>query len=139
MAKHRSHSVEFKRQVAQAYLSGESLHGLAKQHDLSRNLIRIWVAKLEAGEFEGDAHAADVLQTYEAKIAALERMVAEAMGLVQAQPAAWQVHTGTQIRPEHKELYAAVEKDRFLALLHKWQQIIERAREIGMPVVCFGD
>jgi transposase-like protein len=75
MAKHRSHSVEFKRQVAQAYLSGESLHGLAKQHDLSRNLIRIWVAKLEAGEFEGDAHAADVLQTYEAKIAALERMV----------------------------------------------------------------
>jgi hypothetical protein len=72
-------------------------------------------------------------------LSALERMVAEAMGLVQAQPAAWQVHTGTQIRPEHKELYAAVEKDRFLALLHKWQQIIERAREIGMPVVCFGD
>jgi transposase len=75
MAKHRSHSIEFKRQVAQAYLAGETLHGLAKQHDLSRNLIRIWVAKFEAGELDDDAHAADILQACEAKIAALERLV----------------------------------------------------------------
>lgn len=75
MAKHRAHSIEFKRQIAQDYLSGETLHGLAERHDLSRNLIRIWVAKFEAGEFDDDAHAADMLQAYEAKIAALERMV----------------------------------------------------------------
>ena len=42
MAKRRSHSVEFKRQVAQEFLAGETLHGLAKRHDVSRNLIRIW-------------------------------------------------------------------------------------------------
>lgn len=41
MAKHRSHSVDFKRQVAQEYLAGERLHGLAKRHDISRNLIRV--------------------------------------------------------------------------------------------------
>jgi hypothetical protein len=35
--------------VAQEYLGGETLHGLAKRHDISRNLIRIWVAKYEAG------------------------------------------------------------------------------------------
>ncbi|WP_342027991.1 hypothetical protein [Microvirga vignae] len=40
MAKHRTHSIEFKRQVAQHYLAGEPLHGPAKRHDLSRNLIR---------------------------------------------------------------------------------------------------
>jgi Transposase DDE domain group 1 len=40
-----------------------------------RNLIRIWVKKLEAGAFDEDARAADLLQEYEAKIAALERMV----------------------------------------------------------------
>jgi hypothetical protein len=28
MAKYRSHSMEFKRQVAQEFLSGETLHGL---------------------------------------------------------------------------------------------------------------
>jgi hypothetical protein len=35
MAKHRSHSIAFKRQVAQEYIAGETLHGLAKRHDLS--------------------------------------------------------------------------------------------------------
>lgn len=29
MPKHRSYSIEFKRQVAQEYLGGETLHGLA--------------------------------------------------------------------------------------------------------------
>jgi transposase len=75
MAKHRSYSVEFKRQVAQEYIAGETLHRLAKRHDLSRNLIRIWVAKYEDGAFDDDTRAADLLQEYEAKIAALERMV----------------------------------------------------------------
>ena len=75
MAKHRTHSIEFKRQVAQDFIAGETLHGLAKRHDISRNLIRIWVKKLEAWAFDEDARAADLLQEYEAKIAALERMV----------------------------------------------------------------
>ena len=32
MAKHRTHSVEFKQQVSQEYLAGETLHALAKRH-----------------------------------------------------------------------------------------------------------
>jgi transposase len=75
MPRHRSHSVAFKRQVAEEYLAGETLHGLAKRHDLCRNLIRVWVAKYEAGAFDDDAKAADLLQAYEARIAALERLV----------------------------------------------------------------
>lgn len=75
MAKHRTYSMEFKRRVAQEFLAGEPLHGLAKHHDISRNLIRIWVTKFEAGAFDEDAEAADLLQEYEAKIAVLERLV----------------------------------------------------------------
>ena len=75
MPRHRSHSVAFKRQVAEEYLAGETLHGLAKRHDICRNLIRVWVAKYEAGAFDDDAKAADLLQAYEARIAALERLV----------------------------------------------------------------
>ena len=75
MAKHRSHSIEFKRQVAQEFLAGETLHGLAKRHDLSRNLIRIRVERYQAGVFDEDAAAADLVQQYEARIAALERLV----------------------------------------------------------------
>ena len=69
---HRSHSVAFKRQVCEEFLAGETLHGLAKRHDLCRNLIRVWVAKYEAGAFDDDAGAADLIQAYEARIAALE-------------------------------------------------------------------
>ena len=75
MARHRSHSIEFKRQVAQEFIAGETLHALAKRHDVSRNLIRVWVRKLETGALDEDVPAADLLQEYEAKIAALERMV----------------------------------------------------------------
>src|SRR5258705_200532 len=75
MAKHRTHSVEFKRQVVQEFLGGESPHALAKRHGISRNLIKIWVAKYEAGGLDSDTAAADVLADYEARIAALERLV----------------------------------------------------------------
>ena len=33
-AKHRIHSIEFKRQVALDFIAGETLHGLAKRHDI---------------------------------------------------------------------------------------------------------
>ena len=70
IARHRSHSVVFKRQVAQEYLSGETLHGLAKRHDLLHNLVRVWVQKYETGAYDDDT-----IQAYEARIAALERLV----------------------------------------------------------------
>lgn len=76
MARHRTYPIAFKRQVAQEFLSGEvSLHGLAKRHDICRNLIRVWVEKYERGEFDGDMEAANLLEQDEARIAALERMV----------------------------------------------------------------
>ena len=59
MAKHRTHSIEFKRQVVQEFLGGESPHALAKSHSISRNLIKIWVAKYEAGGLDSDTAAAD--------------------------------------------------------------------------------
>jgi len=75
MARHRIHSLSFKKQIVQEYAAGATLNGLAREHDLSRNLIRIWVAKSESGEFDPDVEAATLLGDYEAKIVALERMV----------------------------------------------------------------
>jgi hypothetical protein len=40
MTKHRSHSIEFKRQIAQEFIAGEPLHALAKRYDVSRNRRR---------------------------------------------------------------------------------------------------
>src|SRR3954466_1971453 len=74
MTKHRSHSAAFKRLVAEEFIAGETLHALSKRHDISRQLIRIWVGKFEAGALDDDVQAADLIQEYEAKIAALERI-----------------------------------------------------------------
>jgi transposase-like protein len=52
-----AHSIEFKRQVAQEFLAGETLHGLSKRHDICRNLIRVWVQKYEAGALNEDVQA----------------------------------------------------------------------------------
>jgi transposase len=73
--RHRSHSIEFKRQVVAEYHGGETLHGLAKRHDICRNLIRVWVEKAEAGAYDDEIAAAELLMTYEMRIAALERLV----------------------------------------------------------------
>ena len=59
MARQRSHSIEFKRQVAQEFIAGESLYALSKRHDISRQLIRVWVQRYEAGALDEDAQAAD--------------------------------------------------------------------------------
>src|SRR3954462_13656579 len=75
MARDRIHSLAFKKQVVQEYAAGATLNGLAREHDLSRNLIRIWIAKCERGELDPDVKVATLLGDYEAKIATLERMV----------------------------------------------------------------
>jgi transposase len=99
----------------QEYLGGEPLHGLAKRHDVSRNLIRVWVQKYEAGAFDEDAAAADMIQEYEARIAALERLVGKQAlelefqkGVLRNAPrprsAATSVITGPQVSPSPKDV-----------------------------------
>ncbi len=75
MTIHRSHSATFKRQVAEEFIAGETLHGLSQRHDVSCQLIQIWVGKFEAGALDEDVQVADLIQEYEGRIAALERLV----------------------------------------------------------------
>lgn len=70
MPRHRSHSVEFKRQVVAEYHAGECLHALARRHERSRNLIRIWVEEAEAGTLDQDISSTQLLTACEARIAA---------------------------------------------------------------------
>ena len=57
MARYRTYTVEFKRQVVEEHLGGVSLNQLARRHDISRELLRTWMKKYEAGEFAGDGPA----------------------------------------------------------------------------------
>jgi hypothetical protein len=71
--------------------------------------------------------------------AALERVLAEARRLAGSQPEEWQVHVGTQLMPEHKELFQRVERETMLKLLDRWDNIVQRAKRLSRPVVCLGD
>ncbi|MES0132493.1 transposase [Mesorhizobium sp. M0029] len=61
MARHRSYSITFKRQVVQEYLSGDTFHSLAQRHDITRTLIRILVGKYEAGGLDEDVASAALI------------------------------------------------------------------------------
>ena len=77
MARYRTYTIEFKRRVVEEHLAGVSLTELARRHDISRELLRTWVAKHEAGELaKGRSSAAD-RRAYEAKIAGLERKMGQ--------------------------------------------------------------
>jgi transposase-like protein len=73
--KHRRHSTARKREVVEAYLNGASMRGLSQKFDVCRTLIPIWVDKYERGEFDDDAVEEELIPEYEARIAALERLV----------------------------------------------------------------
>jgi len=78
MARHRSFSSEFKRQISREFLEGRAgMHELARRYSLSRNLIRLWVRKYEAGEFTDELAEAVRIAEYEGKIAELERKVGQ--------------------------------------------------------------
>ena len=78
MARHRSFSFEFKRQVAEDFLEGRAgMHELARRYSLSRNLIRLWIQKYEAGELTDEVVGAVRIAEYENKIAELERKVGQ--------------------------------------------------------------
>ena len=74
MARYRTHTIEFKRQVAEEHLvGGTSLNQLARRHDISRELLRTWVRKHQAGELTGGRATTSDRRAYEAKIAGLDR------------------------------------------------------------------
>jgi transposase-like protein len=78
MARHRSFSFEFKRQVVLDFLEGRTgMRELARQHSLSRNLIRLWIQKYEAGQLTDEVADGARIAEYEAKIAELERKVGQ--------------------------------------------------------------
>jgi len=73
--RHRRHSIVFKRMIVESYLNGTALNALSVEHDICRHLIRTWVEKYEKGEFDTPAANAEQIPEYEARIAALERLV----------------------------------------------------------------
>jgi transposase len=74
MPKYSQYSLAFKRRLVDEHLSGTSVHALSRRYDVGRALIRLWARKAEAGGLDDDAVTAGMMEEYEARIEALERL-----------------------------------------------------------------
>ena len=78
MARYRTYTIEFRRRVAEEHLSGGAvLSELARRHDISRELLRSWARKYEAGELAGGEPPKVDRCAYEANTAGLEPKVGQ--------------------------------------------------------------
>ena len=72
----------------------------------------------------------------------VDEFLDDAEELVRAQPASWDVHMGTRFRgfsPVGTEILETVERVAFLAFLGQLRQIAKHSKELGAPMVFFGD
>ena len=74
MPKYSQYSIAFKRQLVDEHLSGTSVHALSRRYDVGRALIRLWARKAQAGGLDDDTVTAAMMEEYEARIEALERL-----------------------------------------------------------------
>jgi hypothetical protein len=69
---------------------------------------------------------------------ALDQMLLTVRDIVLSQPPTWQVCTGS-VLPEQEKVYQMVNRDTMLKKLDLFAGVISRAKELGCPVVCYGD
>ncbi|GJJ03418.1 hypothetical protein RugamoR64_39560 [Duganella rhizosphaerae] len=75
---YRRHSLQFKIQVCTDVRSGKvGRREALKTHNLSANLMQMWLTQFDRGELDLEEAAAATVVEYEAHIAALERKVGQ--------------------------------------------------------------
>lgn len=75
---YRRHSPQFKVQLCTDIRNGKlGRREAQKAHQISANLIQLWLTQYDRGELDTEEAAAVTIAEYEAKIAALERKVGQ--------------------------------------------------------------
>ncbi len=78
MRQRRIHTLDFKLQVVREFLGKRAgVAQLARQYELSPNLIRLWVSKHEHGELASGPGAEVREKLLEARVAELERKIGQ--------------------------------------------------------------
>jgi transposase-like protein len=87
---YRRHSPHFKIQICSDIRSGKiGRREALKTHNLSTNLMQMWLGQFDRGELDAEDAAASTVAEYEAHIAALERKVGQLtmeLGLLRKTP-----------------------------------------------------
>ncbi|QDJ11710.1 Transposase (plasmid) [Roseomonas mucosa] len=75
---YRRHTPQFRLQLCHEIRSGAiGRRDAARHHNLSTNLLQLWLTQYDRGELTNEEAEASVIAEYEARIAALERKVGQ--------------------------------------------------------------
>ncbi|MDT8356722.1 transposase [Roseomonas mucosa] len=75
---YRRHTPQFRLQLCHEIRSGAiGRRDAARHHNLSTNLLQLWLTQYDRGELTNEEAEASVVAEYEVKIAALERKVGQ--------------------------------------------------------------
>ncbi len=95
---YRRHSTPFKLQLCQDIRAGVlGRRDAQRSHNLSANLIQLWLTQFDRGELNDEEAEASVIAEYEARIAALERKMGQLtmeLGLAEKTPRMPAAHGG---------------------------------------------
>ena len=69
----------------------------------------------------------------------LESKLRAALAAAENGPPTWQVHVGTQLRPEKKQLYMQVVRKEVVQTISNFLVVLQEAKEADATVVCNGD
>jgi hypothetical protein len=65
--------------------------------------------------------------------------VRSARAKAESQPRVWEVHVGTQLRPERKELFRAMDRRQLLSSIDRLAELLQEAADLDRPLVFRGD
>jgi hypothetical protein len=69
----------------------------------------------------------------------LSEAVRNARAEASRQPSRWEVHVGTQVKPERKELYRSMYRRRLLSSIDEFAVLLQEAADLDRPLVFRGD
>jgi hypothetical protein len=69
----------------------------------------------------------------------LESKLRAALAAAENSPPTWQVHVGTQLRPEKKELYMQVVREEVVQTISNFLVVLQEVKETDATIVCNGD
>lgn len=72
-------------------------------------------------------------------LGALENALRVALAAAENSAPYWQVHVGTQLRPEKKELYKGVAREEIVQSISTLLAVLQEAKDTDATVVCNGD
>jgi hypothetical protein len=69
----------------------------------------------------------------------LADVICKARASAERQPRSWDIHVGTQVRPERKELYRRIDRQQLLSSIDRLAQLLQEAMDLDKPLVFRGD